>query len=371
MRGEHVRPGRIRGQITDAKLLDGTLKDTVSRARSWTTHRQALPMKALNDNLDIGTYSVIPVTRSLGLIEWIPDTMPLGSVVENRVGQKGLHDCSDAYSKALTAMSERTRRKSKKPTPLLQSYRDLFESGLPDDDVVAAFHNTHSGMPWDLPSRIATSLCNSPEAFLTIRTALVTSFAVGSIASYIVGIGDRHLDNFLVGERTGRIVQIDFGVAFGAGLDLAVPELTMAHALQAFRAHRSHLVSVMSVFAREPHVDWQAEDLRFEHDGGATFPQAATSSGSASLAASSRIATARSKLEGRSSVQVMLGEFARTKHATSRYAGRMKDLITGAGGRPDYGADPLSVDDQVACLLEHASDPALLGRSWQGWRPFV
>ena len=34
-------------------------------------------------------------------------------------------------------------------------------------------------------------------------------------------------------------------------------------------------------------------------------------------------------------------------------------------------ASGLSVEDQVACLLNQATDPNILGRMWQGWEPWV
>ena len=35
------------------------------------------------------------------------------------------------------------------------------------------------------------------------------------IAQYILGIGDRHLSNTLIDRKTGGVVGIDFGHAFG------------------------------------------------------------------------------------------------------------------------------------------------------------
>jgi hypothetical protein len=42
------------------------------------------------------------------------------------------------------------------------------------------------------------SLSQDPEAFIGIRQMAAMSLAVFSIGSYIIGIGDRHLDNFLL-----------------------------------------------------------------------------------------------------------------------------------------------------------------------------
>ena len=46
-----------------------------------------------------------------------------------------------------------------------------------------------------------------------------------SAASYLIGIGDRHLENFLVDTTDGEVLGIDFGIAFGSGVHLSIPEL--------------------------------------------------------------------------------------------------------------------------------------------------
>ena len=42
---------------------------------------------------------------------------------------------------------------------------------------------------------------------------------------YLLGLGDRHLDNMLLQTRGGGIVHIDFNVAFDRGRQLRVPEV--------------------------------------------------------------------------------------------------------------------------------------------------
>ena len=56
----------------------------------------------------------------------------------------------------------------------------------------------------------------SPEAFHTLRTHFARSHATLSICQYILGIGDRHLSNFLFSMETGGMIGIDFGHAFGS-----------------------------------------------------------------------------------------------------------------------------------------------------------
>ena len=58
-------------------------------------------------------------------------------------------------------------------------------------------------------------LAASPEAFLTLRSHFVRTIASVSSCQYVMGIGDRHLSNFMVDLESGGIVGIDFGHNFG------------------------------------------------------------------------------------------------------------------------------------------------------------
>jgi len=81
-------------------------------------------------------------------------------------------------------------------------------------------------LPTDLLWRGLENLCLTSEAFLNIWTWFIKSYATFSISSYILGIGDRHLENFLLDKNDGEILGIDFGIAFDNGIQLAVPELS-------------------------------------------------------------------------------------------------------------------------------------------------
>ena len=57
-------------------------------------------------------------------------------------------------------------------------------------------------------------LSANPEAFLILRSHFIKTLASVSICQYILGIGDRHLSNFMIDLKTGGMVGIDFGHAF-------------------------------------------------------------------------------------------------------------------------------------------------------------
>lgn len=78
----------------------------------------------------------------------------------------------------------------------------------------------------------------------------------------MLGIGDRHLDNFLVDTHSGQIVPIDFGMAFGMGASmLPVPELipfrltpqfqALLKPLDSFGLLQHHATLAMEAFQRQ------------------------------------------------------------------------------------------------------------------------
>lgn len=125
------------------------------------------------------------------------------------------------------------------------------------------------------------ALATSPEGQLAVRARFARTLASLSMISYVCGIGDRHLENFLVAEQDGAMVAIDFGHAFDtATWLLPCPELVpfrlsrqltavmdplgrqailddaMVHALRVLRKGSPTLLNVMDVFVKEPLIEW-------------------------------------------------------------------------------------------------------------------
>ena len=130
-----------------------------------------------------------------------------------------------------------------------------------------------------------------PEAFLAARRIFAASLAASSIAGWIVGLGDRHLENILLDVSHGSLVHIDFGYAFGTGTSaLPIPEIVpiketrtilgalaplnarewletdMARVLTALRAEKNLLEGAMDIFIRDPILDWKREDVGGDAD---------------------------------------------------------------------------------------------------------
>jgi hypothetical protein len=64
----------------------------------------------------------------------------------------------------------------------------------------------------------------TPDHWLQRQKTFTQSCAISSIIGYLIGLGDRHLDNILFSTRFGGIIHIDFNVVLDRGARLAVPE---------------------------------------------------------------------------------------------------------------------------------------------------
>lgn len=57
------------------------------------------------------------------------------------------------------------------------------------------------------------------------RMVYGASVATSSVAGYITGLGDRHMQNILIKNDTAEVCHIDFGIMFEQGLLLSTPEV--------------------------------------------------------------------------------------------------------------------------------------------------
>jgi DNA-dependent protein kinase catalytic subunit len=217
-----------------------------------------------------------------------------------------------------------------------------------------------------------------------------------NIAHWLLGIGDRHLLNVLLNFKNGRVIGIDFNLCFGAASrDLPVPELMpfrltpqfvnvmnpmqvsgiitkcMTHSLRCFRNSKKLLKACMEVFVREPAIDWldAAKDCyqkRTDDD-----VELVVADWNPSL----RIELASEKLNGMNPRKVLTTELS--IGAVSQRSDYLRGYLRVVNGDPQHNkraivADVnLTVEDQVASLIDLASDPVVLGVTYSGWCPWI
>uniref|UniRef100_A0A3Q3H3K6 DNA-dependent protein kinase catalytic subunit n=1 Tax=Labrus bergylta TaxID=56723 RepID=A0A3Q3H3K6_9LABR len=328
--------------------------------------------------LTLRTYQVIPISTRIGLIEWMENTCTLKEFLYN------------------TLTKEEEKRTEGYSIHREWSVENYKKWKAKRNDTVNTFLKVLQHWPTDLLKRAFLKMCNGPEAFLSLRSHFISSHALLCISHWILGIGDRHLSNFMINMETGGMVGIDFGHAFGSATQfLPVPELmpfrltqqfvnlmqplkesgliqsVMVHALRAYRAEPDLLLNTMDVFVKEPSLDWKNFELKQLKKGGTWTEDVNTKE--INWYPLQKVNFARRKLEGANPAAITSEELKLGFEKTEAFSG-MQSVVLGTeehNVRARLPADGLSVEQQVDCLLDQAMDPNVLGRVWMGWEPWV
>jgi DNA-dependent protein kinase catalytic subunit len=151
---------------------------------------------------------------------------------------------------------------------------------------------------------------------------------------------------------------------------------SMVHALTALRESKDVLLNVMAVFVQEPLLDWATYARRLadtqkaaggggggadKSDDGLWYPR-------------KRIEIATHKLEGWNPAAITEQELRESTQAARKYLPQIIRIARGDATenvRAKAKDKCVSVKEQVDCLVDQATDPAILGRAWVGWGPFL
>lgn len=157
--------------------------------------------EAGKQKLAVRTYKVVPLSRQSGILEWCSDTIPIGSWLIPAHSRYRPKDMSavDARKAFAELAKSSLRTKQEKFLKICQQLSPVFQHFFLERFLT-------SGMWFER------------------RLAYIKSVAVSSIIGYILGIGDRHVQNVLVDEKTAEVIHIDFGIAFELGKNLPTPE---------------------------------------------------------------------------------------------------------------------------------------------------
>ncbi|XP_034948666.1 serine/threonine-protein kinase SMG1 isoform X2 [Chelonus insularis] len=229
-------------------------------------------------------YSVIPLGPRSGLIQWVDGVTPLFALYK-RWQQR---ESSMAGARGATGNSAAIMRPSElfynKLGPLLKEQGISLENRKewPLTNLKQVLTELMAETPKDLLAK--EIWCNSIHAgnWWQATKSYSYSVAVMSIIGYIIGLGDRHLDNVLVDLNTGEVVHIDYNVCFEKGKTLRVPEKVpfrmtpniktalgvtgvegifrsaCEHTLRVMRRGRETLLTLLEAFVYDPLVDWRA-----------------------------------------------------------------------------------------------------------------
>jgi DNA-dependent protein kinase catalytic subunit len=188
-------------------------------------------------NLSIRTYQVIPMTTKIALIEWLNNTRTLKDIIYNSLSEsesKYLQQANKNPIQAYQRYIDDTSADDSSKLTRFDSYGRLYTK-YKRSFVCKRFNEIQNLLPWDLLRRYIRSMSTSTDGFFFLRNQFIVSYAVASICQYVLGIGDRHLSNWMVDTKTGHAIGIDFGMAFGhATLQLPIPEVCCCYSYQPF-----------------------------------------------------------------------------------------------------------------------------------------
>ncbi|XP_026191618.1 uncharacterized protein LOC34622647 [Cyclospora cayetanensis] len=202
--------------------------------------KDAAPAAALS----LSTYAVIPFSPFCGVLEWVDDAVTLG---EYLVGSGG----GAAANRLLEAFEE-----------VCRNFRPVL-------------------------SHFFLEASPSASVWFARRLCYRRSLAAASIVGFVVGLGDRHLNNILLDRETGAFIHIDFGVMFDLGTLLPIPETVPFRltrdildalgclgtegpfkedcclALQLLRLNAPLVISVLEVLLLDPLYAWRKVDKTY------------------------------------------------------------------------------------------------------------
>ncbi|XP_062915129.1 serine/threonine-protein kinase SMG1 isoform X2 [Mobula hypostoma] len=235
-------------------------------------------------------YSVTPLGTRSGLIQWVDGATPLFGLYkrwQQREATLQAQKNQDSYQ--TTQNPALVPRPSElyysKIGPALKSVGlnlDVSRRDWPLSVMSSVLEELMESTPPNLLAKELWCSCTTPDEWWRVTQSYARSTAVMSMVGYIIGLGDRHLDNVLIDMTTGEVVHIDYNVCFEKGKSLRVPEkvpfrmtqnietalgvtgveglfrLSCEQVVQIMRRGRETLLTLLEAFVYDPLVDWTA-----------------------------------------------------------------------------------------------------------------
>uniref|UniRef100_A0AAQ5YQZ4 non-specific serine/threonine protein kinase n=1 Tax=Amphiprion ocellaris TaxID=80972 RepID=A0AAQ5YQZ4_AMPOC len=307
--------------------------------------------------LNIRRYKVVPFSQRSGVLEWCSGTVPIGEFLVDP--NKGAHKRFRPQDWTNLACRRRMMAVKLAFDEKLQAYSEVCKNFRP---VFRYF---------------CMERFLDPAVWMEKRLAYTRSVATSSIVGYIVGLGDRHIQNILIDEQTAELVHIDLGVAFEQGKILPTPETVpfrlsrdivdgmgitgvegvfrrcCEKTMEVMRSSQEALLTIVEVLLYDPLFDWTMNPLKafyLQHD-----EQQELNATLNSTMGGDEIDNHRKSSDSQSFNKV-----------AERVLLRLQEKLKGV----EEGT-VLSVGGQVNLLIQQAMDPKNLSRLFPGWQAWV
>ncbi|XP_010143177.1 PREDICTED: serine-protein kinase ATM [Buceros rhinoceros silvestris] len=307
--------------------------------------------------LTIRRYKVVPLSQRSGVLEWCSGTTPIGEFLVNV--EEGAH-----------------KRYRPKDYSSYQCQKIMMDAQKkPSDEKYSIFMKVCENF-----QPVFRYFCMEkfldPAVWFEKRLAYTRSVATSSIVGYILGLGDRHVQNILIDEQTAELVHIDLGVAFEQGKILPTPETVpfrltrdivdgmgisgvegvfrrcCEKTMAVMRNSQEALLTIVEVLLYDPLFDWTMNPLKALYLQQRPEDEADMSS---TLNTDPQECQRKASSDDQSFNKV-----------AERVLMRLQEKLKGV----EEGT-VLSVGGQVNLLIQQAMDPKNLSRLFPGWKPWV
>uniref|UniRef100_A0A6Q2WZM3 non-specific serine/threonine protein kinase n=1 Tax=Esox lucius TaxID=8010 RepID=A0A6Q2WZM3_ESOLU len=366
---------RLAGGVNLPKIIDCVGSDGISRRqlvkgqddlRQDAVMQQVFHMCSMllqrnsetrKRKLNIRRYKVVPFSQRSGVLEWCSGTVPIGDFLIDAHKRFHPQDWTSLACRKKMMESQRLDFDGK-----AQAFREVCQNFQP---VFRYF---------------CMERFLDPAVWLEKRLAYTRSVATSSIVGYIVGLGDRHIQNILIDEQTAELVHIDLGVAFEQGKILPTPETVpfrlsrdivdgmgitgvegvfrrcCEKTMEVMRNSQAVLLTIVEVLLYDPLFDWTMNPLKAFYLQQQLEEQAELQ------------ATLNSTLGGddMEAHRKSSSDSQNFNKVAERVLLRLQEKLKGV----EEGT-VLSVGGQVNLLIQQASDPNNLSRLFPGWQAWV
>ncbi|CAH8588952.1 unnamed protein product [Schistosoma turkestanicum] len=212
-------------------LEDLRLDDRIMRLFELTS-LAAVELSSINsrhfENTFARTYSVTPLGVRSGLLQMVQGAVPLFSLYKKWQLRNYKSSSSNGCISSTSVIPRPGELFHTRLKELLhaagQHYQSQSRSNWPIDVLREVLITLEAETPPDLLTRELWASNPSCASWWRVTRTFAKSAGLLSSLGYLVGLGDRHLDNLLIDLSTGHIVHIDYNVCFDKGKSLRVAE---------------------------------------------------------------------------------------------------------------------------------------------------